>query len=165
MIKLAGDGNSNHGKPNFLEVVTEALRRHWRVTLISRKNVNKAYKRLQNDYKDLFRIQYIYPADLVRARVMPASLPLQRRPLTPAHQPSPSEMSPPPAPALTAEELRAARLKFFCQQQSSASANAPDASNPNAMVDGTAHKRALCFEGECVNASLSAFCFLLHRSS
>lgn len=135
-----------------MEVVTEALRRQWRVKLVCKKNnVSKAYKRLLNN--ELFCIQRIYPDVLERARVRVASLSHQQRPRTPCsgHQSSHSEAPLLPAPVLSAEALRAARLKFFNRQQGGAAANASDDLQTDALVvttGGTAPMRTPCFDGE-----------------
>jgi hypothetical protein len=117
IVLATGDGNSNDGKPSFLEAVVEALLRHWRVVLIHRGSVNKAYTRLQKEHKDLFCIQRVCSAQLEKALKKIASLsyqPLVRA--TCANRQSPVAVPPPASSALTAEQLRSARLKYFCPQ-------------------------------------------------
>ena len=65
-----------------------------------------------------------------------------------------------PAPPLSAEALRAARLKYFHRQQGGAAAGASDDLQTGALVvttGGTAPKRAPCFDGEF--ASQLSFCW------
>jgi hypothetical protein len=125
-----------------LEVVVEALRRRWQVKIVCRKSISKAYKRLQKENKELLSIQHVSPEDLEAARVKVASVSYQRLPRAPS-------VPRPPSPPLSAEDLRAARLKYFRQQQLVLAAEAPDGLDHDDCDGSAAMSRALCFKGEC----------------
>ena len=154
----AGDGNSNGGKPSFLEAVKEALRRRWHVKIVCKgSNVSEAYKRLRLVHKELLQIQMIHPCDLERARTSAMSSPQPRRAcaLVPTST-SPLAAAPtPPPPPLSADELRAARLKFFRPPQVIGDAAAADVS-VGACADSSVQAPAPCFKGELVPSILPA---------
>jgi hypothetical protein len=140
-----------------LEAVVEALKRKWRVVLIHKGSVNRAYTRLQKDHKDLFCIQRVCSAQLEKALqkiASPLYQPLVRATCT--DRQSPGAVPPPTTRALTVEQLRSARLKYFCPQiqvgetlVAGAGELAVDACDASCLDDNdAAPSTTLCFKGE-----------------
>jgi hypothetical protein len=120
--------------------------------MVCRQSISKAYKRLQKENKELLSIQHVSPEDLEAARVKLASVSHQRLPRAPsAGRQSPAAVPMPPSPPLSAEDLRAARLKYFRQQQLILAADAPDGLDHDDCDGSAALSRALCFKGECLS--------------
>jgi hypothetical protein len=146
-----GDGNSNNGKPSFLEAVTEALRRQWRVRMIYKSCISSAYLKLQKQYRNSLFIQRVCRQDLDKAHIRAESSSHLRLPRAPSANPQSPAVAPvlsPPTLALSAEELRAVRLKYFRPEHRSPAADAQDTSCLDGNTDCAAPRRALCFKGE-----------------
>ena len=117
--------------------------------MIYKSSINTAYVRLQEVHRESLYIQRVRRADLNLARVRVASSSHQRLVSAPCTNREASVLAPsPPPPPLSAQELRAVRLKYFGQQQMSGAIDAHDTPHPDELVNSASLKPALCFQGE-----------------
>ncbi len=113
--------------------------------MIHKGSINKAYLQLQKVHRESLYIQRVRSIDLNTARVRVASTLHQRLAPAPSTNGESCVLAPsPPPPPLSAQELRAVRLKYFGQQHLSGAIDGHDTPCHNERAD----KPTLCFQGE-----------------
>lgn len=119
--------------------------------MIYKASINSAYLKLQKHYRKSLFIQRVCRQDLHKARIRAASSSHLRPPRAPSANPQSPAVAPvlsPPVPALSVEDLRSVRLKYFQPEQRRAAADTQDTSCLNGNSDCAAPRRARCFKGE-----------------